>query len=54
MPPLLYIVWIASIGAFMFWIVHKHDRGRGAMVVKAVIVAIGVAAILPPLRSLIW
>jgi hypothetical protein len=52
MQSVLYIVAIASVGAFMFWMVDNHDRGRVALLLNAAIIGVGFAAILPRLLSL--
>jgi hypothetical protein len=42
----VYIVGIGSIGAFMFWMVHKHEPDRNAAVVlKLLILGAGFVAI---------
>lgn len=52
MQPVLYIIAIAAVGSFMFWVVNKHDRGRVAMLLKIAIIGVSFAAILPRLLSL--
>ena len=54
MQSVVYIVGIGSIGAFMFWMVHKHEPDRNAAVVlKLLILDAGFVAILHPLLSFI-
>ena len=44
---------IGSVGTFLFWIVHQHERDhRTAVVLKLAIVGVGLAAILRPFLSL--
>ena len=53
MQSVVYIVGIGSIGAFMFWMVHKHEPDRNAAVVlKLLILGAGFVAILHPLLNL--
>ena len=52
MQPVLYIVAIIAVGAVLFWIVNKHERGGAALLLKLAIVGVGFAAILPRLLSL--
>jgi hypothetical protein len=42
----IYILAICSVGAFLFGIVHKHERDqRAAIVLKLAIVAAGFALV---------
>jgi hypothetical protein len=53
MQSVIYIVGVCSVGTFLFWIVHQHERDhRTAVVLKLAIVGVGLAAILRPFLSL--